>query len=67
VVELHELVDLTSLFDPPKFEQVISLNDFTRFSTPQNLKLIDYIKNQKVMILVDNGNTDNFIHHHIIQ
>jgi hypothetical protein len=29
--------------------------------------LIGYIKNQKVIILGDNGSTHNFIHHHIAQ
>jgi hypothetical protein len=36
-------------------------------SISQNLKLIVYIKNQNVIILIDSGNTHNFIHHRISQ
>jgi hypothetical protein len=46
---------------------VISFNALTGFSAPQNLKLIGYIKNRKVVILVDSGSTHNFIHRHISQ
>jgi hypothetical protein len=53
--------------DPPKFEPHISMNALTGFSTPQNLKLIGYIENQKVIILIDSGSTHNFIHHYIYQ
>jgi hypothetical protein len=48
--------------DPPKFEPLISLNSLTSISTPQTLKLIGYIKHKKAIILVDSGNTHNFIH-----
>jgi 3-dehydroquinate synthetase len=41
---------------------MISLNSFTGFSAPQTLKLIGYIKHRKFIILVDSGNTHNFIH-----
>jgi hypothetical protein len=47
--------------------QIISLNALTGFSAPQTLKLIGYIKNWKVIILIDSGNTHNFIHRHISQ
>jgi hypothetical protein len=53
--------------ETPEVELVISLNSLTGFSTPQTLKLIDYIKHQKVIILVDSGSTHNFIHHCIAQ
>jgi hypothetical protein len=43
------------------------LNALTGFFAPQNLKIIGYIKNQKVIILIDNGNTHKFIHHRISQ
>jgi hypothetical protein len=43
------------------------LNALTGFSAPQTLKLIGYIKHQKVIILIDSGSTHNFIHHHISQ
>jgi hypothetical protein len=62
-----ESTNITPPSDPPKVEPVISLNALTSFSTPQTLKLIGYIKYQKVIILVDNDRTHNFIHHHIAQ
>jgi hypothetical protein len=52
-------------YDPPDVEPLISLHAITGFSPPQTLKLIGYIKNMKVIILVDSGNTHNFIHHHL--
>jgi hypothetical protein len=59
--------DITPPSDPPKVEPVISLNALTRFSTPQTLKLIGYIKHRKVIILVDSEITHNFIHRCIYQ
>jgi hypothetical protein len=59
--------DITPLSDPPEVELGISLNDLTGFSAPQTLKLIGYIKNMKVIILVYSGSTDNFIHRRIAQ
>jgi hypothetical protein len=53
--------------NPPKVEPLISLKALTRFFAPQTLKLIGYIKNRKVIIIVYNGSTHNFIHHHITQ
>jgi hypothetical protein len=67
VSESPESSDITSPSDPPEVELVISLNALTGFSTPQTLKLIGYIKHQKVIILVDSGSTHNFIHHRIAQ
>jgi hypothetical protein len=55
--------DITPPSDPPEVEPVISLNSLTGFSAPQTLKLIGYIKHQKVIILVDSGSTHNFIRH----
>ena len=49
--------------DTHEVDPLISLHALTRFSTPQTLKLIGYIKHQKVIILVDSGSTRNFIHH----
>jgi hypothetical protein len=57
-----EPTDMTPQLDPPEVEPVLSLNALTGFSAPQTLKLIGYIKHRKVIILVDNGNTHNFIH-----
>jgi hypothetical protein len=65
--ESPEITDITPPSDPPKVEPVISLNSLTGFSAPQNLKLIGYIKHQKVIILVDSGSTHNFIHRNIAQ
>jgi hypothetical protein len=65
--ELPKYIDITPPSDPPEVEPVISLNALTRFSAPQTLKLIGYIKHWKVIILVDSGNTHNFIHCHISQ
>jgi hypothetical protein len=67
VSESPESTEITPPLDPPEAEPVISLNALTGFSTPQTLKLISYIKNRKVIILVDSGNTHNFIHRHIAQ
>jgi len=43
------------------------LNALTSFFAPQTLKLIGYIKNQKVIIIIDSGRTHNFIHQCISQ
>jgi hypothetical protein len=67
VSESPETLDITPLSDPPEVELVISLNALTSFSAPQTLKLIGYIKHQKVIILVDSGSTHNFIHRRIAQ
>jgi hypothetical protein len=67
VSESPETTDITPPSDPPEVEPVISLNALTGFSTPQTLKLIGYIKHQKVIILVDSGSTHNFIHRRIAQ
>jgi hypothetical protein len=65
--ESPESTDITPPSDPPKVELVISLNALTGFSAPQTFKLIGCIKHRKVIILVDSGNTHNFIHHRIAQ
>jgi hypothetical protein len=67
VFDSPEIVDIIPPSDPPEVEPVISLNSLTGFSSPQTLKLIGYIKHQKVIILVDSGRTHNFIHHRIAQ
>jgi hypothetical protein len=63
--ESPETPDITPPSNPLEVELVISLDSLTRFSAPQTLKLIGYIKHQKVIILVDSGSTHNFIHRHI--
>jgi hypothetical protein len=67
VLESLEITDINPPSDPPEVEPIISLNDLTKFSAPQTLNLISYIKHRKVIILVDSGNTHNFIHHRIAQ
>jgi hypothetical protein len=67
VAKSHEPTEMTPPSDPLEVESGISLNAPTRLSAPQTLKLIGYIKNQKVIILVDSGITHNFIHCHIAQ
>jgi hypothetical protein len=65
--ESPETTDITPPSNPSKVEPVISLNSLIGFSSPQTLKLISYNKHRKVIILVDSGSTDNFIHHCIAQ
>jgi hypothetical protein len=67
VSESPESTDITPPSNPPEVETIISLNALTSFSTPQTLKVIGCIKDQKVIILVDSGNTHNFIHRCIAQ
>jgi hypothetical protein len=62
-----ETTNITPPLDPPEVELVISLNYLTGFSAPQTLKIIGYIKHQKVIILVDSGSTHKFIHRCIAQ
>jgi hypothetical protein len=65
--ELPKTDDPTSPSDTSEVEPLISLNALIGFSTPQTLKLIGYIKHKKFIILVDSGNTHNFIHHRLAQ
>jgi hypothetical protein len=65
--ESPEISEINPPSDPPEVEPIISLNALTGFSAPQTLKLIGYIKHQKVIILVDSGSTHNFIHRRIAQ
>jgi hypothetical protein len=68
LVEETSLPDATQEpIDPPKVDPLISFHALTGFSPPQMLKLISYIKHMKVIILVDSGSTDNFIHRCIAQ
>ena len=67
VAESPEPTDMIPPCDPLEVELVISLNSLTWFSSPQTLKIIGYIKHQKVIILINSGNTHNFIHCRISQ
>ena len=40
----------------------ISCNALAGITTPQTLKIEGNIKNKKVIVLIDSGSTDNFIH-----
>jgi hypothetical protein len=42
---------------------MISCNALAEISTPQTLKIEGYIKNEKVIVLIDSGSTHNFIHY----
>jgi len=63
--ELPPKDNLLFPFDPPKVEPLISLNALIGFFSPQTLKLIDYIKHRKFIILVENDGILNFIHCHL--
>jgi hypothetical protein len=65
--ELPETTSITPPFDPIEIEPIISLNAHTGFFSPHTLKLIGYIKNLKVIIIIDSGSTHNFIHQCISQ
>jgi hypothetical protein len=41
----------------------ISCNALAGINTPQTLKIEGYIKNKKVIVLIDSGSTHNFIHY----
>ena len=61
-VELPQKDNLLLPLDPPKVEPLIFLNALIGFFSPQTLELIGYFKHMKFIILVDSGNTLNFIH-----
>jgi hypothetical protein len=65
VEDLPPTVAPTPFSNLREFKQLISLHSRNGFSTPQTLKLIGYIKHMKPIILIDNGNTYNFIYHRI--
>ena len=65
--ESPETTNMTPPSNPPEVEPVISLNSLIGFSTTQTLKLIGYIKHQKVIILIHIGNTHNCVRHLISQ
>jgi hypothetical protein len=67
VSESPEITDITPPSDPLEVELIISLNALTGSPAPQTLKLIGYIKHRKVVILVDSGSINNFIHCRIAQ
>jgi hypothetical protein len=48
-------------------ESQIFLHTLNGILSPQKLKLIGYIKHHKFIILIDKGNSHNFIHRHVTQ
>jgi hypothetical protein len=64
---LSQADDTNPPSDPIEVGPLISLHALTDLSYPQSLKLIGYIKHQKVIILINNGTTHNFIHCQIYQ
>jgi hypothetical protein len=67
VYKSPETLDIIPPSNPPEVEPFISFNALTSFSTPQTLKQIGYIKNRKVIIVVDSGSSHNFIDRRIAQ
>jgi hypothetical protein len=65
--KLPKIDDPTFPSDRPEVEPMISLNDITSFSSLETLKLFGYIKNGKVIILVNSGSNHNLIHLHLAQ
>jgi hypothetical protein len=55
-----ENVDMISSED---LTPMISCNALAEISTPQTLKIEGYIKNKKVIVLIDSGSTHNSIHY----
>ena len=43
----------------------ISYHSLDGIITPQTLKIEGYIKNKKVIVLIDSGSTNNFIHYKV--
>ena len=42
-------------------QPIISCHAFSSFTTPQTLKVVGFLKKQKVTVLIDSGSTHNFI------
>ena len=49
-------------FEVDQEEQLISLDAFSNTLSSETLKLLGCIKHYKVVVLVNSGNTHNFIH-----
>ena len=41
---------------------IISYNALVGITTPQTIKIEGHIKKKKIIVLIDSGNTHNFIH-----
>ena len=42
-------------------QPIISCHALSGFTTPQTLKVVGFLKKQKVIVLIDSGSTHNFI------
>ena len=42
-------------------QPIISCHALSSFSAPQTLKIVGFLKNQKVIVLIELGSTHNFI------
>lgn len=51
----------------PQEEPIIFLHALSSISAPRTLKLQGYIKHRKVVVLVDNGNAQNFNHKRVLK
>ena len=50
-------------FSSVELTPTISCNALAGISTPQTLNIEGYIKNKKLIVLIDSGSTHNFIHY----
>ena len=60
--KVKEMPDGKNQETPKEITPTISCNDLDGITTPQTLKIEGYIKNKKVIMMIDLGSTHNFIH-----
>jgi hypothetical protein len=65
--EITPPLDEETIQECPCKEPQISLHDLLEISNPHTLKLVGYIKHEKVIVLIDSNNTHNFIHHQVAE
>jgi hypothetical protein len=61
-VEITHPIDEVPTQEHPCEEPQISIHALVGITSPQTLKLVGYIKHMKVIVLIDNDHTHNFIH-----
>eukprot|EP00253_Pinus_taeda_P012985 PITA_12985 len=66
-LEEHELLEENNQQDNVSDEPVISLHALAGISSPQTLKIRGFIKHRPVVVLIDSGSTDNFIHQKVVE
>ena len=64
--EVEEIQKDNELPATPK-EPVISLHALAGIYAPQTLKIRGFIKNRRVVVLIDSGSTHNFIHWRVVE